>query len=269
VSAADAATPLRVSIVVPVLNEAPRLPGLLAQLQAGFPDCEVILVDGGSTDGSPDLVRPPARLVPSARGRGRQLNAGAAAATGDVLWFHHADTYVEPAAMAQVRGALADPGVVGGGLSLRFDRRTPALAWVAATSNARARRLHQIFGDQAMFVRREVFERLGGFPDFPVMEDLELSRRLARVGRLAVLPATSTASARRFTEHGTLRLLIFMQWLKVLYFAGVDPADLARRYAAGPPRLRRRPGAAVPAGSTPEQPVTGPPHLTVVRGASE
>lgn len=264
-TAAGRPGPLPVSIVVPVLNEAPRLPGLLAQLHAGFPDCEVIVVDGGSTDGSPGLVKPPARLVTSARGRGRQLNTGAAAATGDVLWFHHADTYVEPAGLPQLRAALADPGVVGGGLSLRFDRRTPALRWVAMTSDTRARRLHQIFGDQAMFVRREVFQRLGGFPDFPVMEDLELSRRLARMGRLAVLPATSTASARRFTEHGTLRLLVFMQWLKALYFAGVDPAELARRYAAGPPRLRRRPPPAGPTGSAPES--AAPPRLTVVRGA--
>lgn len=266
-TAADAETALRVSIVVPVLNEAPRLPGLLAQLHRDFPDCEIIVVDGGSTDGSPELVRPPTRLIPSARGRGRQLNAGAAAATGDVLWFHHADTQVAPSALPQLRAALADPGVVGGGLSLRFDRRTPALRWVAMTSNARARRLHQIFGDQTMFVRREAFERLGGFPDFPVMEDLELSRRLARAGRLAVLPATSTAAARRFTEHGTLRLLLFMQWLKALYFAGVDPAELARRYAAGPPRLRLRPSAH--GHRTAEQPVPAPPRLTVVRGASE
>jgi rSAM/selenodomain-associated transferase 2 len=233
------AVPGSVSIVVPVLDEAPRLPGLLARLHRDFPDCEVVVADGGSTDGSPALVRPPARLVESPRGRGRQLNAGAAAATGDVLWFHHADTRVEPAALDQLRAALADPAVVGGGLTLRFDRRTPALAWVAMTSTARAKRLHQVFGDQAMFVRREVFERLGGFPDLPLMEDFELSRRLARVGRLAVLPATSTASARRFEQHGTLRLLAFMQVIKLRYLAGADPADLARSYAAGPPRRLR------------------------------
>jgi rSAM/selenodomain-associated transferase 2 len=230
---------LSVSVVVPVLDEAARLPGLLDRLHRELPGCEVVVVDGGSTDGSPELVRPPARLVPSRRGRGTQLNAGAAAATGDVLWFHHADTRVDPAALAQLRAALADPRVVGGGLTLRFDRRTPALDWVAMTSTARARRLHQVFGDQAMFVRRDAFERLGGFPDLPLMEDFEFSRRLARVGRLAVLPATSTASARRFEQHGTLRLLAFMQVIKLRYLAGADPADLARSYAAGPPRLRR------------------------------
>lgn len=237
---------LDVSIVVPVLDEAPRLPALLHRLHADFAGCEVVVVDGGSTDGSAGLVAPPARLVRSVRGRGRQLNAGAAAASGDVLWFHHADTHVDPAALGQLRDALADPGVVGGGCRLRFDRDSPALRYVAWTSNARARRLHWVFGDQAMFVRRGAFEALGGFPELPLMEDLELSRRLASVGRLAVLEAASTASARRFDEHGTWRLLVFMQWLKALYFAGVDPAEIARRYTAGPwPRHRAR-GAPAP-----------------------
>ena len=265
-------SPLRVSIVVPVLDEAPRLPGLLARLHRDFPGCEVIVVDGGSSDGSPDLVRPPARLVTSPPGRGRQLNAGAAVATGDVLWFQHADTHADPAALDQLRGALADPGVVGGGLTIRFDRPGPALAWVAATSNLRARRLHQVFGDQALFVRRSTFDALGGFPDWPLMEDLEMSRRLARVGRLVVLPATSTASARRFTEHGTLRLLAFMQWLKALYFAGVDPADIARRYAAGPPRLRcgrTRSAPAAPGGRATGHRLTTSNHPAVPGGAAE
>jgi rSAM/selenodomain-associated transferase 2 len=253
---------LSVSVVVPVLDEAARLPGLLDRLHRELPGCEVVVVDGGSTDGSPALVAPPARLVPSRRGRGTQLNAGAAAATGDVLWFHHADTRVDPAALGQLRAALADPQVVGGGLTLRFDRRTPALDWVAMTSTARARRLHQVFGDQAMFVRRDVFERLGGFPDLPLMEDFEFSRRLARVGRLVVLPATSTASARRFEQHGTLRLLAFMQVIKLRYLAGADPAELARRYAAGPPRLRRR--------RPPTTSRTAVPNRTVAtRGAPE
>lgn len=234
---------LIVSIIVPVLDEESRIGPMLARLHSDFPDCEVVVVDGGSSDGTPNLVHPPARLVRSARGRGIQLNAGAAASRGEVLWIHHADTRVDPVALGQLRAALADPTVVGGGLTLRFDRRTPSLDYVAATSNTRARRLHWIFGDQAMFVRRSAFDKLGGFPDLPVMEDLEFSRRLARTGRTVVLPAICTASARRFTEHGTLRMLVFMQWLKLLYFAGADPAALARRYAAGPRRYGPRCGA--------------------------
>lgn len=242
-SAAPSGSPT-VSIIVPVLNEAAHIEAVLHRLHRDFPGCEVVVVDGGSTDGTAELVGPPARLVRSPPGRGRQLNAGVAHSGGEVLWIQHADTHVDPAALDQLRGALADPSVVGGGLTLRFDRHSPSLSYVAATSNIRARRLGWFFGDQAMFVRRTVLEALGGFPDLPVMEDLEHSRRLHRVGRTTLLPATCTASARRFTEHGTLRMLVFMQWLKLLYFAGADPTRLAQRYARGPlwPRLAR-PGA--------------------------
>ena len=237
---------LSVSIIVPVLDEEARIGAMLARLQRDFPGCEVVVVDGGSVDATADLVCPPARLIRSGPGRGPQLNAGAAHSSGEVLWIQHVDTRVDPVALGQLRAALADPAVVGGGLTLRFDRRSAGLDYVAATSNARARRLHWIFGDQAMFVRRSSFEVLGGFPDLPVMEDLEFSRRLARIGCTVVLPATCTASARRFTEHGTLRMLVFMQGLKLRYFAGADPAALARRYAAGPRPRRRRTGPTEP-----------------------
>lgn len=225
---------MRVSIILPVLDEADRIVATLDRLARNFPDCEVVVVDGGSSDGTVELVRPPARLVHSARGRARQLNTGARHSSGDVLWFQHVDTRAHPEALGQLRAALAHPGTVGGGLRLRFDRHTPSLAYVAATSNARARLLGWIFGDQAMFARRSAFDAVGGFPDIALMEDLEISRRLSRAGRMVVLPATSTASARRFEQHGTLRLLVFMLWLKALYLVGTDPAELARRYSAGP-----------------------------------
>lgn len=235
-------TELPVSIVVPVLNEAPRLPGLLDRLIRDFPGCELVVVDGGSSDGTADLVAAPARLVQTWAGRGHQLNVGAAATTGPVLWFIHADTRPDPAALEQVQAALADPAVVGGGLRLSFDRGTAALRWVAWSSNVRARRLGWIFGDQAMFIRRAAFDRLGGFPEWPLMEDLEMSRRLARAGRLVLLPARSMASSRRFDEHGVFRLLVLMQRLKLAYFAGVDPAELGRRYGAAPRPRRYAPG---------------------------
>ncbi|WBB61802.1 TIGR04283 family arsenosugar biosynthesis glycosyltransferase [Streptomyces sp. WMMC500] len=235
--------PPAVSIVMPVLDEAATVGPALARLRRDFPGCELIVVDGGSADGTAGLAAAYATVVPSARGRAVQMNTGARLATGDVLWFVHADTAIHPGALGQIRTALADPAVVGGGLTLRFDRRGPGLEYLARASNARARRLHHIFGDQAMFVRRSVFEALGGFPELAIMEDLELSRRLHRRGRLAVLPATSTASARRFTEHGTWRMIFFMQYLKVLYFAGVDPERIRRRYARGPRLTRRRPPA--------------------------
>lgn len=227
----------QVSLVMPVRNERVRVAAAMQRLARDFPGCELIVVDGGSDDGTLAAANhaAPGRatVVSAPPGRARQMNAGAALATADVLWFVHVDTALDPAALDQLTGALRDPAVVGGGLTLRFDRSSFGLNYLARASNIRARRLHWVFGDQALFVRREVFEALGGYPDLPIMEDLELSRRLARRGLLVILPAASTASARRFEQHGTWRMLVLMQWLKALYFAGVDPQTIARRYEAG------------------------------------
>lgn len=227
--------PGAVSIVVPVLNEAAVIESALRRLRRDFPTCELVVVDGGSSDGSARLAEPLATtVVPGRRGRAAQMNEGARHCTGDVLWFIHADTAVAPAALGQIHACLVDPRVVGGGLTLRFDAHSRGLDFLARASNVRARRLHQIFGDQAMFVRRTVFAELGGFPDLAIMEDLAMSRLLHRRGRLPVLPATCTASARRFTEHGVWPMIALMQYLKLLYVLGVDPERIRRRYAAGP-----------------------------------
>ena len=127
-----------------------------------------------------------------------------------------------------------------GGLQLSFDQRSPGLNYLAASSNARARWLGWIFDDQAMFVRREVFDSVGGFPQRPLMEDLEMSRILRRRGRLVVLPTIVTASARRLVEQGVWRMTALMQLLKLQYLLGVDPERIRRRYEAGT-RRRRRP----------------------------
>ena len=160
--------------------------------------------------------------------------------SGDVLWFIHADCQVPPDALELLRQALRDPDVVGGGLQLAFDQRSLSLDYLAASSNVRARRLSWIFGDQAMFVCREVFDAVGGFPQLPLMEDLEMSRILRRRGRLVVLPTTVVASARRLVEHGVWRMTVLMQLLKLQYLLGVDPERIRQRYEAGTRRGRRR-----------------------------
>ncbi|MDQ2797705.1 MAG: TIGR04283 family arsenosugar biosynthesis glycosyltransferase, partial [Actinomycetota bacterium] len=215
------ATP-SVSIVVPVLNEAGTIEATVQRLSRDFPDCELLVVDGGSTDGTVRLAGRHAQVASCPAGRARQLNEGAAHTRGDVLWFVHADTVLEPTALPQLRAAMRDELVVGGGLTLRFDPRSPALDFLARTSTIRARRIGHIFGDQSMFVRRTIFDQLDGFAPLPVMEDFEFSRRLHRTGRTVVLPATSTASSRRLTKHGTVRMIVFMQYLKVLYLGGVS-----------------------------------------------
>jgi rSAM/selenodomain-associated transferase 2/rSAM/selenodomain-associated transferase 1 len=234
-----------VSIVVPALNEAGVIDAALARLRRDFPACELIVADGGSSDETPVVAARYAHVVGCEPGRAAQMNAGAGWASGDVLWFIHADTRVDPAALWQISAALQDPAVVGGGLRLRFDQPGFAMRYVACTSNLRARWLHWVFGDQAMFIRRSAFDAVGGFPCLPIMEDLEISRRLHRRGRLAVLPAAATTSARRFTAHGTWRTLAFMQYLKLLYFTGTDPQQISDMYRAGPrhrhaPERKRR-----------------------------
>ncbi|MDA8074147.1 MAG: TIGR04283 family arsenosugar biosynthesis glycosyltransferase [Actinomycetota bacterium] len=231
--------PLPVAIVVPTLNEAAGIVAVLRQLRRDFPDCELVVVDGGSCDATATLAAGHARVLHSPAGRAVQMNVGAAATSAPVLWFVHADCRIDPNALGQVRAALADPRVVGGGLTLRFDRRSIDLGYLAWSSTKRARHLHQVLGDQAMFVRRDAFEMLGGFPEIAIMEDLELSRRLARRGRLVVLRASSTASSRRFVEHGTWSMIVFMQVLKACYFLGLAPEKLARLYRAGPPWNQR------------------------------
>ena len=238
--------PLPVAIVVPTLNEADGIGAALDRLRRDFPDCELVVVDGGSSDATATLAACHVRVLHSPPGRAVQMNVGAANTSAPVLWFVHADCHIDPNALDQVRAALADPSVVGGGLSLCFDRHSIGLDYLAWSSTKRARHLHQIFGDQAMFVRRDTFEALAGFPEIAIMEDLELSRRLARRGRLAVLPATSTASSRRLVEHGTWSMIVFMQVLKAAYFLGVAPEQLARLYRAGPP-WKQRPVARVQA----------------------
>ncbi|HEY2191810.1 MAG TPA: TIGR04283 family arsenosugar biosynthesis glycosyltransferase [Actinomycetospora sp.] len=224
------ADPFTVSIVVPVRDEEAGIERTLRALRAAFGDCELIVVDGGSHDATVARAAPLATVLHADGGRGPQLNAGAAAAHGEVLWFVHADAELDPGALPALRAVLADPWVVGGGCRLRFDRTGPVLRWLQWTSNLRARHLHWIFGDQAMFVRRSTFEEVGGFPEIPIMEDLEMSRRLARRGRLAVLPTPCTASARRLVEQGPARMLVLMQLYKLQYFLGVDPDTIRRRY---------------------------------------
>lgn len=231
-----------VAIVVPALNEEAGIGACLRRLRAAFPECAVVVADGGSSDRTAELAAPHATVVRSDRGRARQMNAGAAKTSSDVLWFVHTDCTVAPEALAELRAALADPRVVGGGLRIRFDARTPGCEFLRVTSNWRARVLGQVFGDQAMFVRRDVFDALGGFPEMPLMEDYEMSRRLRARGRLVVLRAETTASARRILAHGPWRMTVLMQWLKLQYVAGVDPERIRRRYERGTRRGRRQRG---------------------------
>jgi rSAM/selenodomain-associated transferase 2 len=229
---------VRLSIVIPVLDEARRLESLLPELLTTCPGAEVVVVDGGSADGSADVAARTAgtRALRSDRGRARQMNAGARAASGDVLLFLHADTRLPPGAAEAVLHALADPAVAYGRFDVRFDSLRPAFRLIARLMNARSRLTGICTGDQAIFVRRATFEALGGYADIALMEDIELTRRLKRAGRLAALRLRVTTSGRKWERDGVARTVVLMWALRFLYVCGVRPARLHRwYYGASPP----------------------------------
>ena len=223
---------MALSIIVPMLNEAAALPGLLAQLARWRTrGCEVVVVDGGSTDGSATMARAAGfTVVDAERGRARQMNAGAALARGEVLLFLHADTQLPADADAAVRGALADERCDWGRFDVRITGRAPMLRVVAGLMNLRSRLTGIATGDQAMFVRREAFDAVGGFPVQPLMEDIELSRRLLRRSRPACLRARVTTSGRRWEQRGVWRTIVLMWRLRWAYWRGVPAEVLAEAY---------------------------------------
>lgn len=227
---------MQLSIIIPVLNEAENLPGLLEHLvplRAG--GSEVIVVDGGSGDGSPQLAsRAGVRLVAAGRGRARQMNAGAAAASGDVLLFLHADTMLPMLAGQAIETAIRSGGRAAerawGRFDVRIDGRPFMLRVIAALMNWRSRLTGIATGDQAMFVTRRAFEAAGGFPEQPLMEDIELSKRLRALSRPICLAERVTTSGRRWEANGVWRTIWLMWRLRWAYWRGVDAAELARLY---------------------------------------
>lgn len=222
----------RLSIVVPALDEAATIADTLAALAplraAGH---ELIVVDGGSRDATVERSRPLAdRVIEAPRGRARQMNAGAALAHHARLLFLHADTRL-PAGAADAVLAALDAGASWGRFDVHIDGRSPWLRVVAALMNLRSRLTGIATGDQAMFVRRDAFEAIGGFPDQPLMEDVELSRRLKRhTGRPACLRARVRTSGRRWDHHGVFRTVWLMWTLRWRYWRGTPADVLARAY---------------------------------------
>jgi rSAM/selenodomain-associated transferase 2 len=231
------------SIIIPVLNEAANIVcalEALASLRAR--GAEIIVVDGGSADETAALAAPIAdRVLASARGRAMQMNAGAAAARGDVLLFLHADTRLPPDADKLVLDGLAQTKCVWGRFDVAIDGAHPLLPVVAAFMNARSRLTGIATGDQAVFVTRMAFDAIGGFPDIALMEDIEFARRLKRVSRPLRLHARVTTSGRRWESRGVLRTIFLMWRLRLAYFFGAAPEALERRYSGTSERQKVRP----------------------------
>ena len=222
----------RISVVVPVLNEAAHLAGALVALQPlRERGCELIVADGGSRDRSVALAEPLAdRVVVAPKGRAAQMNAGARQAGGDTLWFLHADTRPPPDAPELIRAALARPDRGWGRFDVRLSGSRPALRMVEWAMNLRSRLTGIATGDQGIFVRRELFERIGGYPPIALMEDIALSRALKRHGRPICLQQRVLTSSRRWERNGIWRTILLMWRLRLAYFFGADPDRLARIY---------------------------------------
>lgn len=219
---------MRLAIVVPTLNEEKTLAHTLSQALAVAD--EVVVSDGGSDDRTASLARElGADLVSGPRGRGGQLNRGAAATTAELLLFLHADTTLPPEAAGAIRAAVG-AGAVGGAFLMRFDHDQPSLRLGSCLINLRTRATHLPLGDQAHFVTRERFEALGGYRDWPILEDLDFAWRLKHSGRTVILPHKVTTGARRFIELGVLRTVALNWLIWLLFLLGVPPRRLDRVY---------------------------------------
>ena len=231
---------MTIAVIIPVLNELPNLPACVDSVRRGIPAARIVASDGGSTDGSVEWLaaRPDVALVNGARGKGPQQNAGAAAADADVFLFLHADCELPANAGRELAAALADPAVAGGAFFVRFAERKPlSLHLLAWGMNTRLRILRRCFGDQALFVRADVFRRVDGFPDWPLFEDYELVRRLKRQGRFAVIRSPIQLGARRFQRHGVWRTLVRVLILQAGYYGGISPLRLKAWFADIRPHL--------------------------------
>jgi rSAM/selenodomain-associated transferase 2 len=218
-----------ISIIIPTLNEETMI-GELATSIAGLPgNFEVIVADGGSTDRTVELAGECGwRVIGASRGRGPQMNAGAAAASGDTLLFLHADTRLPRETFRLIHVALQDSRVSGGNFGLLFDGGTRA-ANILSKIYPWLRFGGMCYGDSAIFTRRNIFESLGGYRDYPIFEDLDLYRRLNRAGKFKKLKATAITSSRRF-EGRFIRTFALWSILQMLFWLGVDPRQLSRLY---------------------------------------
>ncbi len=222
---------MQIAVIIPALDEAPHIAAAIASARAPGVR-EVIVVDGGSSDDTAAIARQHAERVLSAPpGRAVQMNAGAAAAGAEVLVFLHADSRLPRGFDAAVLEALADPSAVGGRFDVRIVPSTILLRLVGELMNVRSRLTSIATGDQAIFVRRAVFEALGGFEPIPLMEDIALSRALKRRGRFVALRQRVETSSRRWLRRGPWRTIALMWWLRFLYACGVPPERLRQRYA--------------------------------------
>ncbi len=219
-----------ISVIIPTLNEEVNLPVTLRQL-ASHPDVELIVVDGGSIDHTRELAQAFTPYVfRSLPNRASQMNMGARHATGDILLFLYADTFLLPGALEEVQRRIIGDGAVGGAFDLHIDSQRRLCKLVARAASGRSRWLRLPYGDQGIFVWRQVFEALGGFPEIPIMEDISFARRLRRAGRLTFIRSGLVTSGRRWNANGVVRTTLVKWWVTLLFLLRVPPPQIRRIY---------------------------------------
>ena len=222
---------MRISVVVPTLNEEGYIAKTLRLLRQHRPH-QIIVVDGGSRDATCQLAKEADLLLHSVPGRARQMNLGAEQASGDILLFLHADCSLEPGALTEVERVLHQPKVAAGCFQMRVRADGPLYRLIDACATARVRLTGLMYGDQGLFLRRDLFFSLGGFPSVKLMEDLLFSRRLQRTGRIVVIPKRIFVSPRRWQQTGLIRQTLRNWTLTTLAAAGIHPDRLAPFYPA-------------------------------------
>jgi len=219
-----------ISIIIPTLNEAESITAAIKSAQA-CTGVEIVVVDGRSSDGTGEVAKGlGARLLTIAGGRAKQVNAGAMAASGDVLLFLHGDTRLPLGFHQHVQGIMAKPGTVAGAFSLEIDGTEIGLRIIEKLANFRSRFFQIPYGDQAIFLRANLFRSIGGFPEIPIMEDFVLMQRVKKEGRVVIAPIAVTTSSRRWKKLGILKTTMINQALLLAYFFGIDSERLARWY---------------------------------------
>ncbi len=220
----------KISIIIPAINEAGNIQKAIATTQANL-DVEVIVVDGGSSDDTVAIAQSlNVKVISSSPGRAVQMNAGAVAASGEILLFLHADTRLPPGFDEMIRTALQQPGAVAGAFKLQIDASRLSLRWVEWGVNVRSHFYQMPYGDQAIFLTKEIFEQINGFPELPIMEDFELMRRLKRIGRVVIIPTPVVTSARRWLQKGVLKTTLLNQIVIIAYLLGVSPERICSWY---------------------------------------